>query len=113
MDKKDYQNLAKAVRNGMNIQEALEIVNNEPKSPDKAAFWNELNNPRTSLSIFKETKLKIKALKRNDETYDDVLMRMVNYYSPNEPLIDQIKSLLNSEEPEPLLKARKLLGIND
>lgn len=84
MDKKEYQELAKAVRNGMKLEEALEIVNKQPASPDKAAFWNEVNNPRTTLSLFKQTKIRLKTMKRKDETYDDVLNRLIESHIPKE-----------------------------
>lgn len=77
MTKRDYQELARACRNGMNIEEAIKIVEAQPTSPDKSAFWNELNNPRTTMSVFKDTKMKLRALKRKEETYDDLLNRLV------------------------------------
>lgn len=84
MSKKDFRDLAKAVRNGMKMEEALEIINNEPANPDKAAFFLELDNPRTTLSIYKQTKVQLKAMKKKDETYDDALNRLIESYKPED-----------------------------
>lgn len=77
MTKRDYIELARACRSGMKIEEAIKIVDAQPPSPDKAAFWNELDNPRTTMSVFKQTKMKLKAMKRKTETYDDLLNRLM------------------------------------
>lgn len=105
---KDYLNLATAVRNGMNMNEAIAIVDKQPNTADKAAFWNNIySSPKTktTISLYRTTKNTLKLNQRKGESYDDQLNRLIE--ESNEDVKAQKITALENENFKLIEKLRR------